>query len=478
MKRLSPESIDDLPSTVVRPGYDREALQAGILHFGLGAFHRAHQAVYTDTAIANSGGDWGIVGVSLRSDSVLNQLEPQDCFYSVMSEDGDGRAVRLVGAIKQVLVAPREPEKIIGLIANPGIHLITLTITEKGYCLSADGRSLDTESQAITQDLKNPLQPTSALGLLARGLQQRYVEGGPAISIVSCDNLMENSTLLKNTLVDYMRLSFPEVLPWLQSSVAFPCSMVDRIVPAMNAERVSRQAGLLGLRDEAAVTTEPFSQWIIEDSFIAARPDWESAGVQFVDDIRPYEAIKLGLLNATHSAIAYLGLLAGHTTVDEVVADQKLRAFIDQLMLEDLMPALDVPAEFDLPAYRIQLLERFANPCLQHQCRQIAMDGSEKIAQRWLPALQGSVAKNALVKTLAIWCYFILFTRFDVDDPQSMQLLEQRDSEEPLPSRVQAVLGYARINAQTIENYVALCDVLMEYLELLQSSDVYTLARA
>jgi fructuronate reductase len=482
MKRLQPSNLDDLASTVKLPQYDRSSIRPGILHFGLGAFHRAHQAVFTDTAMANSGGDWGIIGVSLRSDTVFKQLDPQGCLYSVMAEDAAGHELRLVGAIQQVIVAPSEPLQVIEQVANPDIKIITLTITEKGYCLAADGKSLDTAAAGIVRDLQNPQEPLSVIGLLARGLERRFQGGGHALSIISCDNLAENSERLRGVLMDYLQTCFPDVIPWVEASVTFPCSMVDRIVPAMDEDRVSRQASSLGLRDEAAIITEPFSQWIIEDKFAADRPRWESAGVQFVDDICPFEAIKLGLLNATHSAIAYAGLLAGHSTVDEVMADRKLRDFVQKLMLEDLMPSLEVPPNFDLHAYQQQLLQRFDNPCLQHLCRQIAMDGSEKIPQRWLPALNASIIggepPRTLVKALALWCYFILCSDQDIEDPRAERLYAVRDSPSDLQwrERIEALLDCARINSQALESFNQLCNTLEADLELLKQEGVYALA--
>ena len=475
MLRLHPGTLNELNSGVAVPDYDRQSLRPGIVHLGLGAFHRAHQAVYTEQALASSGGDWGIIGVSLRSESVSQKLLPQDGLYSVMSEDASGHVMQVIGAIQQVLVAPRELERVIAAIVDQRIQLVTLTITEKGYCLAEDGRSLNVDDKAVEADLGNPLAPVSAVGVLSLGLKERVAAGGAPLSLLSCDNLSQNSNLLKTVLVDYLERSFPEVIAWLEQSASFPCSMVDRIVPAMTAEQAARQASLLGLIDEGAVVTEPFKQWIIEDSFAAGRPDWESAGAQMVSDILPYEKIKLGLLNASHSAIAYCGLVAGLERVDQVMADSALRAYVERLMANDLMPRLDVPDGFDLPTYRDQLLERFGNPCLAHRCQQIAMDGSEKISQRWLPILQGTKDYSSLKIALAAWCYYLLHTRFEINDPRSRQLQAWRNSNAEEILRVQGVLACARITPDSVAGYDDLCAQLLEHLRLLSERDIRSL---
>ncbi|GAB3273516.1 mannitol dehydrogenase family protein [Parahaliea aestuarii] len=440
MHRLSANTTDQLPATVEHFGYDRTRLRHGILHLGVGAFHRAHQAVYTDTAIALSGGDWGIVGASLRSDSVARQLNPQDGLYTVRSEDANGQQLRLIGALQQVLVASQERDRLNALMADPAMRVITLTVTEKGYCLGADGWSLDSEHPDIQRDLDNPAAAVSAIGVLAHGLHLRYCHSAAPLTVISCDNLSENSARLAAALRDYLQLSYPECLSWLTEAVTFPCSMVDRIVPAPGAGVLEEQARLLGLRDEAAVVTEGFSQWIIENRFATDVPDWAGAGALLVGDIRPYESLKLGLLNASHSAIAYLGLLLDKTSVADVVADPPLRDYLQRLMARDLIPALRAPAGFDLPDYADQLLQRFANPGLHHRCSQIAMDATEKIRQRWLPALEAR-SGDLLLRALAAWCSVVLHSDLEIDDPRRDTLLAIRASTDGDTTRLTRLLG-------------------------------------
>jgi fructuronate reductase len=472
MERLHADALQGVNSRVRLPRYDREALRPGIVHIGLGAFHRAHQAFYTEQAIAASGGDWGIIGVSVRSAAVSRQLRPQGCLYSVMHEDAHGDQLQVVGAVVDVLVAPQEPEKVVAAIADSRIKVITLTITEKGYSLSTDGLSLNTEDEAVRADLDNPLRPATAIGLLARGLKARVATGDAPLTIISCDNLSKNSHRLRTVLNDYLAHTFPEIQPWVEDNVTFPCSMVDRIVPASTEQQKQRQAQLLGLVDEAAVCTEPFNQWIIEDCFAAGRPDWESVGVKLVSDVLPYEEIKLRLLNASHSAIAYCGLLAGLETVDQVMADPQLRRFVERLMAEDLMPVLLAPADFDLCHYRDELLARFSNPCLGHRCQQIAMDGSEKISQRWLPTLQSASNCNHLVQALSAWCYFILQTELPIDDPCSSELMALRYKAAPPREQIDAVLSCARVNSGSVGDYSALRESVLQNLRSLHLGGV------
>lgn len=411
----------------------------------------------------------------MRSDSVARTLCPQQNLYSVMSEDAGSHSLRVVGVLCDVLVAPLQMDTVIAAIANPATQIITLTITEQGYLLAADGKSLDMSSAAVVRDLAHPEQPLSAIGLLALGLYRRFQQSRAALTVISCDNLGENSARLRSVLDDYLAASFPEVGSWMAEFVAFPCSMVDRIVPASNEAQLQRQGQLLGLRDEAAVCTEPFRQWIIENKFATPVPAWQAVGVQLVDDVRPYEAVKLRLLNASHSAIAYTGLLAGKKTVDQVMAEPQLRVFIEQLMARELVPALAAPAGFDLPNYCEALQARFSNPCLQHRCAQIAMDGSEKVSQRWLPSLSAVPDDGLLVKALSCWVYFILESDHTIADPRAEQLLALRDSTAPLLNRVQGVLACARIAATNAPKFDSLCEQISRDLSLLAAGGVTAL---
>lgn len=472
MHRLHPDTLHVLGNDVATPAYDRAMLQPGIVHMGIGAFHRAHQAVYTEEAIALRGGDWGIVGVSLRSDTVAAQLRPQAGLYSVLSQDAVRSELRVVGSIVDVLYAPEDPDRVADAIADSTTRLVTLTITEKGYCLASDGFSLDLSDGLIVADLKTPFAPASAIGLMAYGLQKRLANGGEPITVLSCDNLSENSQRLKAVLIEYLQASFAEVIPWLQKNVSFPCSMVDRIVPGATIQQKDTQSKLLGLHDEGAISTECFKQWIIEDKFLAGRPAWDQVGVEFVDDILPFENMKLRVLNASHSAIAFAGLLADLDTVDQVMADDYLADFIVKLIDTELIPAIDTPDGFDLIDYRTQLLRRYQNPHLKHRCAQIAMDSSEKISQRWLPAFESGNTTDCLTAALSLWCYYVLRTDLAIDDPQSEQLLLLRNSCEAIPHRVKNTLAIARFRSGNVEHFEELNAQILVNLDILMQGGI------
>lgn len=478
MKRLHPDTLSELDASVALPEYDLAAVRPGIVHLGLGAFHRAHMAMYTDKAIAVSGGSWRIVGVSLRSNTVAQQLAPQGCLYSVMSEDADGAQLRVIGAVGEVLFAPDDPAAVAARIADEQTRIVSLTITEKGYALAADGRSLDAYDETVAADLRQPERPASAIGLLALGLRQRFASGGAPLTVISCDNLSQNSKVLRGVLVQYLQQFAPEVLDWLEEHVAFPCTMVDRIVPATSDAQRQRQSQALGLQDEGAVATEPFHQWFIENEFATPRPDWEAAGAQVVYDVTPYEKIKLGLLNATHTAIAHYGQLASLETVDAVMASPAWRRVVEALIDDDLVPALAVPSGFDMAAYREALLGRFGNPVLGHHCAQIAQDSSEKIAQRWLPVLaQGSHGElpAQLLRALAAWVYVVLFTDLPLVDSKATKLNAVRSKPGDLGLRIVTVLETARINATTVHEFPRCCTVIAEYVQRLQQEGTQAL---
>ncbi len=376
--RLNPFTLTTFaPAEAERYGYDRDAQACGIVHFGIGAFHRAHQAWYTDLAMSAGDRDWGIIGVSLRSGEVAHQMNPQEGLYTVTERSGEGARTRIIGAVKQVLVAPYEPDEVVAALAAPQTRIASFTITEKGYCRAKDG-SLDLE---LAGD-------ESVYHYLALGLRRRHDAGLAGLTLLSCDNLADNGKQLARLMQQYLTRHDSELLAWFEAECTCPSSMVDRIVPATTAEDRDAVAETLdGLRDEAAVMTEPFSQWVIEDKFANGRPSWDNVGAELVEDVRPYETAKLRMLNGAHSMLAYVGLAHGHTYVHEAVADPAIRPLAERLMREEAAPTIAAAPGQDLSAYADDLLKRFANPALQHRLIQIAMDGSQKIPQRWLETL-------------------------------------------------------------------------------------------
>jgi fructuronate reductase len=374
--RLSSATLGALHESVTRPGYDRGARGIGIVHFGIGAFHRAHMAAYTDDAMAGGEGDWRILGVSLRSPSVRNQMQPQDGLYTLVERSASGSKARIIGAVADVLVAADERERLVATLAAPTTHIVSFTITEKGYCRSPDG-SLDL---ALADD-------RSAYSYLAAAFARRRDGGLPGLTLLSCDNLAGNGAQLEQLIGEYLNAHAPDLRGWFDTECACPSSMVDRIVPATTDTDRQEIEAILGMRDEAAVVTEPFSQWVIEDKFAGPRPAWEKHGVQITSDVHAYETAKLRMLNGAHSALAYLGLQHGHEFVHQAIADPALAPLIDRLMRDEAATSLTPALGQDLNAYADALIERFKNPALNHRLIQIAMDGSQKIPQRWLETL-------------------------------------------------------------------------------------------
>lgn len=413
--RLSTETLGRLVPGVARFAYDRAAQDVGIVHFGIGAFHRAHQAWYTDRAMDGGDRDWAVAGVSLRSAGVAEQMNPQDGLYSVTERSSAAPAVRIVGAVRQVLVAPRSPIAVVDLLAAPGTRIASFTITEKGYGRAADG-SLD---PALAGE-------GSIYRYLAEGLARRREAGLPGLTLLSCDNLADNGGQLGRLMGEYCERHDPALGNWIAAECSFPGTMVDRIVPATTPEDLSAVEGLLGLADEAAVVTEPFSQWVIEDRFAAGRPAWEKVGAQLVSDVAPYETAKLRMLNGAHSALAYLGLARGHVFVHQAVADPEIRPLVERLMRQEAAASLTPALGQDLSAYADALLARFANPALHHRLAQIAMDGSQKIPQRWLETLAHHQRRGAecpaILVAMGAWLRHVRGDNGQVDDPRAAEL--------------------------------------------------------
>ncbi len=425
--RLNPFTLATFaPADAERYDYDRDAQGCGIVHFGIGAFHRAHQAWYTDLAMSAGDRDWGIIGVSLRSGEVAHQMNPQEGLYTITERSGEGTKTRIIGAVKQVLVAPYEPDEVVAALAAPGTRIASFTITEKGYCRAKDG-SLD---PALAGD-------ESVYHYLALGLRRRHDADLPGLTLLSCDNLADNGKQLARLMREYLTWHDPALLAWFEAECTCPSSMVDRIVPATTAEDRDVVAETLDeLRDEAAVMTEPFSQWVIEDRFANGRPSWDKVGAQLVADVRPYETAKLRMLNGAHSMLAYVGLAHGHTYVHEAMADPTIRSQADHLMREEALPTIAAAPGQDLSSYADDLLTRFANPALQHRLIQIAMDGSQKIPQRWLETLAANRELGrdcpAILAGIAAWMGHLRGRNGPVDDPRASELSSAVGGADPL----------------------------------------------
>ncbi|WEX91334.1 mannitol dehydrogenase family protein [Sinorhizobium garamanticum] len=398
--RLSRQTLDRLPATVKRPEYDPAGLAVGIVHLGIGAFHRAHQAVFTDAVLAEDPA-WGICGVSLRSPETRDALAPQDGLYTLKVQDGEGEQLQVIGSVVELLCAPEDPEAVLARMADPATRIVSLTITEKGYCHNPATGKLDEAHPDVVHDLQNPARPKSAVGFIVEALARRASAGVPAFTLLSCDNLPSNGHVLKNVVTRFAELRDP-ALGRIVQQVASPSTMVDRIVPATTEKDRSDISTAIGVVDAWPIVTEPFRQWVVENDFPLGRPAWEKAGVVFVDDVAVFEMMKLRLLNGSHSTLAYLGYLAGAETVAEAMALPGMEALIEGLMVEEVSPTLPALPGFDLSAYRLALLQRFRNPALRHRTWQIAMDGSQKLPQRLLGTIRDRIAAKSSYDRLAL----------------------------------------------------------------------------
>jgi len=447
--RLSPDTLPSLRQGVARPGYDRRALATGIVHLGIGAFHRAHQAVYTDGVLAREFGPWGIAGISLRSPDTRDALGPQGGLYTVAVRDAGGERLRVVGSVTELLVAPEDPAAVLERLTRPSVRVVTLTVTEKGYCHDPATGALNEEHPDIRHDLSNPESPRSVPGFLVEALARRRAAGVEPFTILSCDNLPSNGDTAAGILRRYAALRAPGLGSWFADTVACPNSMVDRIVPATTDADRDRVSGLLGLRDSWPVVTEPFTQWVIEDRFPTGRPAWELEGAEMVADVHPYEFMKLRLLNGSHSTLAYLGYLAGYETVSDTMADPAFARLVRGLMDDEVTPTLTVPPGADLGRYKDALIERFRNPALRHRTWQIAMDGTQKLPQRLLGTIRDRLAAGAPIDRLALgvaaWMRYVSGTdeagrTIDVRDPMAARLAELAAAAGPVAERLAPAL--------------------------------------
>ncbi|MGQ1797401.1 mannitol dehydrogenase family protein [Kocuria oceani] len=446
------------------------------MHLGVGAFHRAHQAVLTEDAMLTAGDTrWGITGVTQRSRTVVDQLGPQDGLFTV-TERGDGAApLRVVSSIREVLPGHDEPEQVIQRIGAPATTVVTLTITEKGYRIDPRTGRLDLHDPQIRRDLAGAPART-AIGQIARGLQQRHRTGAGAINVISCDNLPANGVLTRTLVTDFIA-ALPSnesdlLHAWIQENVAFPDTMVDRMVPVTTSADLDAVEQELGLRDEGAVIAEPFFQWVLEDHFLADRPRWEDAGALLTTDVGGWEAAKLRLLNASHSLLAYLGLATGKRTIAEAVAEEAFHTACRRMMDEDVLPTLDLPKGLDGQEYTAKVLERFANPALGHTTTKVGNDGSQKLGPRLLSTITTALAAGHPPRwaTLAVaaWMHRVATAPADeLDDPLAPQLKASLPASAGAADVVQALLGRTEVFPPELAANTTFRDLLIDWYRII-----------
>ena len=455
--RLSRSNLVNLPASIERPGYDPAKLAIGIVHLGIGAFHRAHEAVFTDAVLARDP-SWGISGVSLRSPDTSDALAPQDNLYTLAVRDGDKEALRIIGSIVETLVAPQDPERVLRRMSDPAVRIVSLTVTEKGYCHSPATGELDESHPDIVHDLADPQRPKSAPGFIVEALARRRAAGIQSFTLLSCDNLPANGQTLKRIVTRFAALRDPDLGQFV-ATVAAPSTMVDRIVPATTDADRAAVSAMLGATDAWPIVTEPFSQWVVEDDFPAGRPAWEEAGAVFSPDVTAFELMKLRLLNGSHSTLAYLGFLAGANTVAEAMALPGMEELIEGMMMDEISPTLPALSGFDLAAYRRALLDRFRNKALHHRTAQIAMDGSQKLPQRLLNTIRDRLKAGAPFERLALGVSAWMRYASGIDEHGNAIKVQ-----DPLAGRIAGLVGPLRDPEEIVAAFLGLKEVFGEDL--------------
>lgn len=410
--------------------------KTGIVHLGLGAFFRAFGAPLISDAMAASGGDWGIVGVSLRSPDVRDAMRGQGWAYTTVSIGAETETPRVIEVLNNVLVAPEDPAAVLRTMTNEDVRIVTLTVTEKGYCDIPTTGKLDCLHPDVLHDLANTF-PKSAIGFIVRALARRMQTGVAPFTVMTCDNLSQNGQILRGLVLEFAGLVDPELRDWIADKACFPCTMVDRITPATAADDIARIAEMTGVYDATPVMHEPFAQWVVEDTFVGGiRPDFAAAGVELVADVSRHEEMKLRMLNGTHSALAYAGYLAGHETISQTVADPVLDRFARGLW-DEIIPTVTAPSGVDLNDYAASLFARYANPNIRHRTWQIAMDGSQKLPQRMLGTVRDAFDAGRetplLCLAIAAWMFYVrgvdeAGNAIDVRDPLASELSALTDA--------------------------------------------------
>jgi mannitol 2-dehydrogenase len=405
MQSLNAGSLSSLAGSLPVPSYDRSRLRTGIVHLGVGAFHRSHQAMYLDRLLEQGQGqDWAICGVGvLPSDRRMAEvMAAQDCLYTLVVKHADGTLEpRVVGSVVEYLLAPDDPDAVVERMAAETTRIVSLTVTEGGYNTDPVTGRFDATDPGVVHDLQPGVAPATAFGLVTEALVRRRDRGLAPFTVVSCDNIQHNGDVARRSFAAFAALRDPELGAWVEREVPFPNSMVDRITPATTDEDREEVARRFGVEDRWPVVCEPFTQWVLEDRFGLGRPPLEEAGVQVVDDVEPYEMMKLRLLNAGHQALAYLGRLAGYRLVHDAAQDPLFQRLLLGYMTHEATPTLRPVPGIDLDAYRRELIARFSNPHIRDTLARLAFDGSERLTKWLLPVVRDNLAAGGEVRRSA-----------------------------------------------------------------------------
>jgi mannitol 2-dehydrogenase len=411
--KLNTANLSKLDPKIQVPQYDRQKVGQAIMHVGVGGFHRAHQALYTDDLL-NQGEDsqWGFCGVGLlKHDArIRDVMQSQDCLYTLVERSLAGDTARVIGSIVNFSFAPDDSQKVIEQMASPTTRILSLTITEGGYYISSTGE-LDAQHPDLQRDLANPHEPSCAFGYILEALDRRRLRGLAPFTLMSCDNIQSNGEVAKKMLMAFAELRDPQLKNWMAENCLFPNSMVDRITPATTDEHRALVKEKFGIDDGWPVMTESFKQWVIEDHFVQGRPKWEQVGAQMTSDVLPYEKMKLRLLNASHQALCYIGMLLGYQLVHETMEDPDIRRLVEKMMDEEVTPILSPVPGVDLTEYKKTLIERFANPAIRDQLSRIGIYGSSGIPKFVLPTVEEQLKRGGPIKllsfTVASWFRYL-----------------------------------------------------------------------
>ncbi|WP_298782329.1 mannitol dehydrogenase family protein [uncultured Polaribacter sp.] len=469
MIKLNNLNLPQVSRQVSVPLYNRSKIKTGIVHVGIGGFHRAHQAYYTDKLLHDESiNDWGICGVALLDfdTKIYETLKEQDGLYTLIVKELDGSLTkRVIGSIVEVLFAPENPLAVIEKMAHPEVKIITLTITEGGYNFNESTGEFNFENPMIIHDLVNPSSPKSIFGYLTQALKHRKEKGLKGVSIQSCDNIQGNGHIAKKMITSYIKAAEPNLLSWVEENVSFPNSMVDRITPVTEQKDIDLLLQTSGIDDAWPVVCEPFKQWVIEDDFVAGRPTWETVGAQFVKNVEPYEEMKLMLLNAGHSVLGILGALMGYTTIDEAIGNTNISTFLRIYMGNVVTPILGNLEEVNLKNYKHSLVQRFGNKYMKDQIDRICSQSSAKIPKFILPTIQKQLAVNGPIKSasliLAAWAIYSIGvdekgSPINIKDVLSDKLIEKAKEAKSSPEvflEIDEVFGNIKDSERFVKNF-------------------------
>ncbi len=445
--KLSEATLSLLEPSIAAPKYDRARLGQGIVHIGVGGFHRAHQTVYTEDLFHRGQNlSWGFCGVGLlpQDAGMRDALRSQDHLYTLVERRSDGDSARVVASIVNYLFAPDEREAVLEKMAAPETRIVSMTITEGGYYVHSGTGGFDAEHPDIQHDLRDPHAPRCSFGFLLEALDRRRRRGLAPFTVMSCDNIQGNGDVAKRTLLSFAELRDPTLANWMGENCVFPNSMVDRITPATTDEHRQMVREKFGIDDRWPVMTEDFKQWVIEDHFVQGRPAWEMVGAQMTTDVLPYEKMKLRLLNASHQALCYIGMLFGYEYAHQTMEDSDIRALVERMMDDEVTPILSAVPGVDLGEYKATLIERFANPAIRDQLSRIGIYGSSGIPKFVLPSVEEQLKRGGPTKLLSftVACWFRYLNGRDergnvitMKDPMATRLREiaQAAGSDPAP---------------------------------------------